>query len=482
MNLPQLEVYAIEETGRKSVCGYLQQDGTRVVLKPKKDYSDQQVIRYLYEIQMQGIPHLWGETLYREEPYLILSWIDGEQISEANLSDSEINQAIYDVLALIDKLKIITGMNWFFPDMKPQHIIIGSDGLISLIDFEHVIVSKTNNILTAGFNQLGVSPIYCSPEFRTGQLTQEHHEYALALIWLCLLSKKAVEDLTVQNRKRLLRKLDPQIKLRIESGLRGEGIRIKPKNLTDNPQIKLSKPDQTDPEMTSNCVSDCISDNYVFKRAIDFDQKTVPENIQQTLGFDPSAVQDNTRHILKHTINNQPSQQIRQNTIHNKSLKIVQQHLQNILSESSADVFGGYKELRFFEFHDSKQQEIVILTNIKTIVLCECHVLPVLVNLKVAYFNSDNVAPATSEILQEIGLFSNELQALNLLTKNLASHIVKKYAITDIYLSNEYLNLCGFATHRSFDVRQIQEYKSGEFAINSKLSNQVSEFKHRFWR
>lgn len=129
-----------------------------------------------------------------------------------------------------------------------------------------------------------------------------------------------------------------------------------------------------------------------------------------------------------------------------------------------------------------QKQELIIYTDIKSIMLCECHALPILTDLKFAYLSFNKNIPNTLEIFQIINLFSHELQNLNLLTKNLASHIVKKYSITDLYISNEYLNLCDFKVNKNFDFRQIQEYKSGEFTINSRLSDQVSKFKHSFWR
>ncbi|HHT25160.1 MAG TPA: hypothetical protein GXZ76_06560 [Clostridiaceae bacterium] len=470
MNLPQFEVYAIEKTGRKSACGYLQLDGTKVVLKPKQDFSDQRVIRYLYEIQMRGIPHVWGETKYQEEVYLILSWLDGEHISEANLPSEKINQAIFDVLALIDKLWMITGMRWFFLDLKPQHIIIDSDGRVSLIDFEHVVVSKENNISADNFNRFGISPIYSSAELTTGQFTQQHHEYALALIWLSLLSQKSIEDLTIRNRKRVLNKLDSQIKLRIESGLQGRGIQIKSNGSIADLKIDVNQTNQDDMETTSNNIPDTTG----FSQIIDLDQQTVQEKIQQTLESDPAAVKNNLQDGFQ--------KNAMQGGITKNTLRIVQKHMQDTLLKVLSDCICEYKEHRFFECYDSKNQELVLLTDIKFIMLCECHSLPILVDLKLAYLNFNNVVPATSEILQEIYLFSNELQTLNLLTKNLASHIVKKYSITDLQISNEYLNLCGFRVNGNYYARQIQEYKSGEFAINSKLSDKVSGFKHRFWR
>ncbi|NLJ70341.1 MAG: hypothetical protein GX328_02595 [Clostridiaceae bacterium] len=468
MKLPQLEVYAIEKTGRKSAYGYLQQDGSRVILKPKKDFSDQQVIRYLYEIQMQGIPHIWGETKYQEEEYLIASWIDGEQISAVNLSNDRINQLIFDVLALIDRLRVITGMYWFFLDLKPQHIILDSAGRISLIDFEHVVVCKEKNILVENLNQLGISPIYSSAELKTGQFSQQHHEYALALIWLSLLSKKSIEDLTIKNRKRILRQLDPHIRLRIESGLRGEGIRKKSKGSNANSKIVEN--------LTSEEVMENTSTIVAYEN--DVSQTTENGDSHTTCLVDSTTAQNTLQHKLQSTAQNIPEQNVIQNSI----LQIVQKHMQDNLLIVSEDYICGYKEHRFFECYDSKKQEIVMLTNIKSIMLCDCHALPILVNLKLAFLNFGNGVPATSEIFQEINLFSHELQTINLLTKNLASHIVKKYFITDLYISNEYLNLCGFPTCRNFDARQIQEYKSGEFAINSKLRDKISEYKHRLWR
>ncbi|NLM19010.1 MAG: hypothetical protein GX217_03180 [Clostridiaceae bacterium] len=459
MNIPQLEVYAIEKTGRKSACGYLQRDGTKVILKPKKDFPDRQVIRYLYEIQMQGIPHIWGEIKYQEEVHLILSWLDGEHINEVNLANEKINQVIFDVLVLIDKLQTITGMYWFFLDLKPQHIIIDSVGRVSLIDFEHVIVSKENNISADNFNQFGISPIYSSAELKTGKFTQQHHEYALALIWLSLLSRKSIEDLTIRNRKRVLAKLDPRIRLRIESGLKGKGIRIKAKGPTDNSKISINQTNQDELEMASNSVPNVDSYNHT----IALEQKKTKNTVQQIFKTDPKTVQNN-------------SQDTTQNTITNNRLRIVQKHMQDTLLKVSRDCICGYTGHRFFECYDSKKQELVMLTDMKSIMLCECHALPILIDLKLAYLNYDDTAPTTLEIFQEINLFSRELQPFDLLTKNLASHIVKKYFITDLYISNEYLNLCSFAVKRNFDAWQIQEYKLGEFAINSRLSNQVSQF------
>lgn len=54
MNLPQVEVYAFNTLGRKSYSAYYRLDGRKVVLKPKKDFLDNQVLRYLLKLKCRG--------------------------------------------------------------------------------------------------------------------------------------------------------------------------------------------------------------------------------------------------------------------------------------------------------------------------------------------------------------------------------------------------------------------------------------------
>lgn len=416
MNLPQVEVYAFNTLGRKSYSAYYRLDGRKVVLKPKKDFLDNQVLRYLFEIKMQGIPYILGETSYQSNTYLVFSWIDGNRIDQVELSPAEINQALTNILQLIQKMKIITGLNWFFLDLKPQHILIDPTGLISLVDFEHVTVSKLNQIPWQDLKQIGLTPKFCSNEIMGTYLTKNHQEYALALVYISLLAGKPLENIKISDRKKALRKISKEIALKIESALNGNGFMPEQQNKTNikelNSLTKISEPETSEPEPV-------FKDNSVKS---DFRQSTIAD---QTV--------------------------------------IPREHSLTIFEKTNNEII--------------QTQELRVITKYKFVSFCKCHTLPMICVLDLAYLIKDNLEEKTSQIIEEIDQLSEEGQMPELLTKNMAQHIVKQCAITDLFLSGKHLSICKVLSDQDLSLKwQIQEVKYGEFTANSELNQTVSNY------
>ena len=411
MNLPQVEVYAFNTLGRKSYSAYYRLDGRKVVLKPKKDFLDNQVLRYLFEIKMQGIPYILGETSYQSNTYLVFSWVDGYRIDQVELSPAEINQALTNILQLIQKLKIITGLNWFFLDLKPQHILIDQTGLISLIDFEHVTVNKLNQIPWQELKQIGLTPKFCSNEIMGTYLTKNHHEYALALIYISLLAGKPLENIKTSDRKRVLRKISKEIALKIESALNGNGFMSEQKNKTNTKELNsLTKTSEAEPVFKENSVKS------------DFRQSTIVNQVG-----------------------------------------IPREHSLTIFEKTNDEII--------------QTQELRVITKYKFVSFCKCHTLPMICVLNFAYLIKDNPEEKTSQIIEEINQLSEEGQMPELLTKNMARHIVKQCAIGDLFLSGKHLSICKVLSDQDLSLKwQIQEVKYGEFTANSELNQTVLNY------
>lgn len=424
MDLPQIEVYAVAELGERSLTGFYKEDGRKVVLKPKLYFSNLQVIEYLFNIKMYGIPYVLGETTHSDKEYIVFSWVDGEAITTANLDDQGKVQAVLDVLDLIDKLQTITGLNWFFVDMKPQHIVIGKDASVGLIDFEHVIVSRFERVLWRDYKQIGISQTYCSPEIRGDYLSKNHHEYALAIILLSLISNRSPEELKSGNYKRILHRISKYTSLNLESALAGKGL-----TSLEESEVKSEKKD-------------------------DFIEKDVTEHSNNRKN--ESNINRELPNIL--VLNNDISAD------ESWFISLDERNLHNNIENLNLNL--------------SEAHEVQVLRNIRFVLLCSCHHFPIISSLDFAYMKKEGSNNLRSEILQAIQNFSQREQEPNLLTKNLAKHIVKQYNLSDLFLSNKFFCLCKFTSCRDLSINwQKQEVRFGNFAYNSVISQKISDLR-----
>ncbi len=207
MELKNYQVYALKSLGRNSFQGYLQENGQKIVLKPAEHYVDQKVVCLLHALIMPGLPHIIGTAQYQDKRWIIQNWLEGESLFAKVHSGPEVESFLDQLLSLIDHLESISGLNWFFMDLKTEHLLLNPYHQICLIDFEHVVLSTKTSVPWQELAQIGVTPGYCSPAIRSDFLTKKHQNYALAMIGLSLLSGKQVSELDQSTKEAALAEL-----------------------------------------------------------------------------------------------------------------------------------------------------------------------------------------------------------------------------------------------------------------------------------
>lgn len=225
MILPEYEVYAVSSIGNNSFQGFLKNNGRKIILKKAEKFIDTKVLDFLAKVKMQGIPYIIGKTVWQSKEWLIFNWQEGEAIYTKRSSAAVILKIVDDILSLINKLNLISGYNWFFLDFKMEHILIDELGNISLIDFEHVFLSKQTQINWHELKKIGLSTAYCSPEIKQESLSKNHHEYALGLIMIALLSQHDIQNLTHKIRRKTIKQFPEAWQIKLENALLGKGFK-----------------------------------------------------------------------------------------------------------------------------------------------------------------------------------------------------------------------------------------------------------------
>lgn len=239
MQLPEFEVYALTKLGRNSYQGYLKQNGQKIVLKRTDAYADPKVPLALHQMILAGIPYVIGKTTFQSTEWIIQSWLYGQAFSGCKLNQSEVIEFVQGVLELINELEEISRWNWFFADLKADHILRDTYGQWGLIDFEDVILSENSCVAWQDYPSLGGAASYCSDERKSVFLSKNQHQYALALIALGLFLKKPAAELTKRDISKALSAL-PQIwQERFVRALNSEGFE------PDSEQLQLAADCQT---------------------------------------------------------------------------------------------------------------------------------------------------------------------------------------------------------------------------------------------
>ena len=119
----------------------------------------------------------------QDELYIIMQLVDGEDLKaliqrEAPLTPERVAGIIGNVL---DGLQAIHAAGIVHRDIKPQNVLIGTDGIARVTDFGIADVSSTSGLTTEGFT-LGTVD-YMAPEQAQGlQLTQSADLYATGVM------------------------------------------------------------------------------------------------------------------------------------------------------------------------------------------------------------------------------------------------------------------------------------------------------------
>lgn len=117
------------------------------------------------------------------ELYIIMQYVDGEDLK--SLIEHEAPMALAKVVGIIgnvlDGLQAIHAAGIVHRDIKPQNVLIGTDGIARVTDFGIAEVSSTSGLTTEGFT-LGTVD-YMAPEQAQGlPLTQSADLYATGVV------------------------------------------------------------------------------------------------------------------------------------------------------------------------------------------------------------------------------------------------------------------------------------------------------------
>lgn len=483
MKLPEVEVYEIEKIGRESACGFLKKDGRKIILKPRKNFIDEKVIQFLHKIEMQSIPHLIGRVDYDSNSYLVFSWLEGSPISSLQLEEQEILKVLKKILKLLELLKKITANNWYFLDLKAEHILLTKTGIPALIDFEHVLTDGKEKIAWKEIKEVGLSSIFCSPEIKKEYLTKNHHEYALALICLSLLTGKEAGLLRAKTRKKALEKLPAQYKKSLESALQCKGL-----NIGENSSLKSF--DNIKNKNNSGVISD-LNNNLSVTLAADFSK-----NINSKKDTALTVATKRVERVDDNFIIDQKEQSI-DSSLFNFILAKFQKHIINknlkndLAPQKLADNLKNYYSMLYksaasantekdyihqFEFKETLQinTRLIIFNTVEIITLCDCHLLPAFHTLNLSFLAEKDKDYNYESMRNKILQCSGQIMPSNILTKYLARLIVKQYDISDLFLYSKSNSICQKYSLKSYnEICETEQIKFGIFTRNEILCEKV---------
>lgn len=169
------------------------------------------------------VPALLGRGTHRDEPYLVMEWIEGsslrgwiEQMTGRGSDEEAVTpvRIIEVCLELASALRILHRRHLCHRDIKPDNVLVESKtGLVRIVDFgsaREYSPRSRHEKLTRGLADLPTTPRYLPPEVCAGPQAEEVDEelarkidvYAcsvvfLELLWVVLTGKEAGSDLTV---------------------------------------------------------------------------------------------------------------------------------------------------------------------------------------------------------------------------------------------------------------------------------------------
>ncbi len=466
MKLPRVDVYATKKISEDSACGFLKNDGRKVVLKPRKKFIDQEVLHFLHKIEMHSIPHLIGLTEYQTESYLVFSWLNGQPLSLYKLKQEEIFEVIEQVLKLIRLLENITERHWFFLDLKPQHLLLTKNNDLQVIDFEHVFISSKEKIPWKNLKEIGVSSFFSSNEIKGDYLSKKHHEYALALICLSLLAGKDIELLTAKVRKKALANLPEYWKNKLKSALECNGFNLltNQKMLTSISSKKLDSINKKQIRLADNSGSTIKHKETLSKKTESQSISEVSSDMLETLlPFIQTALAYFQRNGLLQDLKlDIQAENISRNLV---------SYYQCILQSKNAS-YSEKSYLHQIDLQDylDKRQELIVLSNIEIITLCDCHLLPIFHKLNLSFIRDKNLENNYSEIIAELMSFTGQVIPSNILTKHMARFIVKQYGISDLFLYSRSSLTCKKNYSRKYnEAYEAQQIKFGQFTRDAVL-------------
>jgi serine/threonine-protein kinase len=122
----------------------------------------------------EGLNHPGIIKVLRHEsgtrPYMVMEWFEGEPLSEV-LSRGTFSpeQAVRIAIAMCGALEYIHNHGIVHRDLRPEHILVGADGSIKLIDFGAAGQAAGRRITFTNISQLTGGSEYISPEELKGK-------------------------------------------------------------------------------------------------------------------------------------------------------------------------------------------------------------------------------------------------------------------------------------------------------------------------
>lgn len=435
--ISEIEVHSLEQINDSCYQGFTKSDGQKVVLKPEEDFIDEKVIHYLSNLQMAGVPRVLGFCNYLGKRWIVHSWQEGQAIIKVRHDAKTIEKKILQIKKTIHTLNQITGLYWFFVDLKPEHILCHKEQ-INLIDFEHVILSENNNIDWKILNGIGISNGYCSPDIRKQSLTLNHQDYALAMIALSLLTGKNPTTINKRLQRKAMSEFTETFQQEMLNSINMQGFSFYPQSV-ENKIDKKSDESKVSQELK---LSGYSYTNYFLEKF---------RNIQLNPNFTNGLTEERIMQLAFRFF----STYLNTNTILSKQ---------------------NYAFSRMDNKYSDSKEEFILFKNYSLRTISPVDFLPIFHEIFIV-FNHDTFSNHEEEnLLRTLALLQNNLMSSDLLTNFIASHIVNQYAASDVFVDTQYIKMSDIDFWpQNQHQKSSYQFKKGAFAENLKLCHQIRE-------
>lgn len=165
------------------------------LLKSTIQENSEQYQRYLREIKTAStfttrkIVKVFDVGVYNDHPFIVMEYIKGQTAKELTRRRGylEINEAVDIILQVCDALDDVHKYNIIHRDIKPQNILVKSDGRAILADFGTAFINEYDPEITSQEVIVG-SPHYLDPEIAKGnRATIQSDIYSLGITMFELL-------------------------------------------------------------------------------------------------------------------------------------------------------------------------------------------------------------------------------------------------------------------------------------------------------
>ncbi len=133
------------------------------------------------------IVQLYDFDIQEDIPFLVLQYAPNGSLARHRGQRLALNAIIYYVNQIAAALQYAHDSDVIHRDIKPDNILVGSQGELLVSDFGIAVISKTGRTsIQAGYNASG-TPYYMAPEMFRGRPTRASDQYALGVMvyeWL----------------------------------------------------------------------------------------------------------------------------------------------------------------------------------------------------------------------------------------------------------------------------------------------------------